>query len=255
MPDVVVDIGNSRIKFCRCDAQGLRLPVHAMFVDDIDGWNRLAAEWGLTNGIVWAVGTSNPNSRDQFVEWAAVRGDSTRVIETYRDVPIRVNVDQPERVGIDRLLNVLAASARVMPGQPAIIVDAGSAVTVNLLDESGAFAGGAIFPGMRLMALAMHEHTAKLPLVDATGPIADGPPGKNTESAMRLGIIHAVTGGIDSLIRATATRCETAPRLFLTGGDMTPQLAGLLETRQMFQGEIRPALTLEGIHRATSKSP
>src|SRR5262245_28701376 len=82
MPDVVVDIGNSRIKFCRCDAQGMRLPVHAMSVDDIDGWNRLAAEWGLKNGVVWAVGTSNPDRRDQFIEWAAVRGDSTRVIET-----------------------------------------------------------------------------------------------------------------------------------------------------------------------------
>jgi len=255
MPDVVVDIGNSRIKFCRCDAQGLHLPVRGLPTGDFSGWQDLADEWGLVSGIKWAVATSNPQGRDQFIEWAATRGDSTRVIESYRDVPIRVNVDQPDRVGIDRLLNAVAAAARVKPGQPAIIVDAGSAVTVNLLDESGAFAGGAIFPGMRLMALALHEHTAKLPLVDATGPMADGPPGKNTESAMRLGIVHAVAGGIDALIRATATRCETAPRLFLTGGDMTPQLAAMLETRQLFQSEIRPALTLEGILRATSKTP
>jgi type III pantothenate kinase len=225
-----------------------------MSVDDMGGWEQLARDWGLTAGVVWAVATSNPDRRDLFMEWAATRGDSTQVIETYRDVPIRVNIDEPDRVGIDRLLNAFAAAARVKPGQPAIIVDAGSAVTVNLLDESGAFAGGAIFPGMRLMALALHEHTAKLPLVDAAGAMPDGPPGKNTEAAMRLGIVHAVAGGIDALIRATATRCEIAPRLFLTGGDMTPQLAGLLAAGQMFHSEIRPALTLEGIHRATTKS-
>ena len=58
-------------------------------------------------------------------------------------------MDEPAKVGIDRLLNVFAASALVKPGEPAIVVDAGSAVTVDLLHEDGSFAGGAIFPGMR----------------------------------------------------------------------------------------------------------
>ena len=138
-------------------------------------------------------------------------------------------------------------------GQPAIVVDAGSAVTVNLLDESGAFAGGTIFPGFRLMALALCEHTAQLPLVDIAGPMMDGPPGKNTEAAIRLGILHAVAGGIDAIVRETASRCSIAPFLFLTGGDMTPQLAGLLQSRHAFQSDVRPALTLEGIYLAASQ--
>jgi type III pantothenate kinase len=254
MPDVVVDIGNSRVKFCRCDALGLRLPVRGLSTEDLAACDRLANDWELASGVEWAVASSNPDRRDQFTNWAATRGDRVAVIKSWRDVPIRVNVDEPDRVGIDRLLNVFAAAARVKPGQPAIIVDAGSAVTVNLLDESGAFAGGAIFPGLRLMALALHEHTAQLPLVATDGPLPDGPPGKNTEAAIRLGILHAVAGGIDALIRATSTRCSIAPRLFLTGGDMSPQLAGLLETRQMFPSEIRPALTLEGIHRAATQT-
>jgi type III pantothenate kinase len=250
MPDVVVDIGNSRIKFCRCDAQGLQLPVRGLSADDPEAWDQLAKDWGLATGVNWAVASSDPGRRDQFANWATGRGDRVVTIKSRRDIPIQVKVDEPDRVGIDRILNVFAAAGRVKPGQPAIVVDAGSAVTVNLLDESGAFAGGAIFPGLRLMALALHEHTAQLPLVATDGPLPDGPPAKNTEAAMRLGILHAAAGGIDALIRATSTRCSTAPRLFLTGGDMTPQLAGLLETRQMFQSEIRPALTLEGIHRA-----
>lgn len=253
MPDVVVDIGNSRIKFCRCDASGLHLPVRGLSADDLAAWNQLVNEWGLASGVEWAVASSDPGRCDQFARWAAARGDRVAVIRSSRDVPIQVNVDEPHRVGIDRLLNVFAAAARVKPGQPAIVVDAGSAVTVNLLDESGAFAGGTIFPGLRLMALALHEHTAQLPLVPTDGPLPDGPPGKNTQAAIRLGILHAAAGGIDALIRATSTRCATSPRLFLTGGDMSPQLAGLLETRKMFQSEIRPALTLEGIHRAATQ--
>ena len=152
----------------------------------------------------------------------------------------------------DRLLNAFAASRRLKPGEPAIPIDAGSAVTVDLLDESGTFAGGTIFPGLRLMALTLNEHTAKLPFVDASAAYPDGPPGKNTIAAIHLGVAHAVAGGIDAIVHELASRCSIAPTLFLTGGDMTPQLAGLLQSRHQFRSELRSALTLEGIFHAAS---
>jgi pantothenate kinase type III len=105
------------------------------------------------------------------------------------------------------------------------------------------------------MARVLNEHTAQLPLVDVTGPLPSGPPGRNTDAAMRLGILYAVAGGIDAVIRETASRCTTAPQLVLTGGDMTPQLAGLLQSRHQFQSMLRPALTLEGILRAADALP
>ena len=250
MPDAVVDIGNSRIKLCRVEGGALRLPVRGLATDDLAAWERLATEWGFAAGRVWAVAATDPDRRRQFVEWAGSRGEKVIVIDSPRKVPIGVSVDEPDAVGIDRLLNVLAASALVRPGEPAIVVDAGSAVTVDLLHEQGSFAGGAIFPGLRLMALSLKDYTAQLPLVDATRPLPSGPPGKNTDAAMRLGIVYAVAGGIDAVIRETAARCTTAPHLFLTGGDMTPQLAGLLQSRHQFRSELRPALTLEGILRA-----
>ena len=210
-------------------------------------------EWDFTPPRTWAVASTDPlAARTHFRNWAEARGDRVIEIDSATKVPIRAAVDEPERVGIDRLLNAYAAAAMVKPGQPAIVVDAGSAVTVDLLDESGAFAGGTIFPGMRLMALALREHTAQLPLVEMSGPLPAGPPGKNTEAAMRLGILHAVAGGIEAIVRETSSRCSVAPQLFLTGGDMSPQLAGLLQSRHAFRSEIRPALTLEGIYRAAS---
>ncbi len=249
--DAVVDIGNSRIKLCRCDSKGLVLPVHGLPPTDSAPRQRLMDEWEFTPPRVWGVASTGPAaSREYFRDWAEARGDRVIEIDSTTKVPIRTAVDEPERVGIDRLLNACAAAAIVKSGQPAIIVDAGSAVTVDLLDESGAFVGGTIFPGMRLMALALREHTALLPLVEVSGPLPAGPPGKNTEAAMRLGILHATAGGIDAIIGETSTRCSIAPQLFLTGGDMSPQLAGLLRSRHTFRSEVRPALTLEGIYRA-----
>ncbi len=249
MPDAVVDIGNTRAKFCRVASGQLLLPVRGLPANDLPGWERLATEWEIRPGATWAVASTDPGRRDQFQAWANSRGERVVLIDSPRKVPIGVSVEEPDRVGVDRVLNALVARELVGAGRPAIVVSAGSAVTVDLVHEQGSFAGGAIFPGLRLMALALKEHTAALPFVDATEPMDDGPPGKNTESAMRLGILHAVAGGIDALIRETASRCTIAPVLYLTGGDMTPQLAGLIQSRHQFRSEIRPTLTLEGILR------
>ena len=89
-------------------------------------------------------------------------------------------VDEPDAVGIDRVFGALAAKSMVPAGTPAITVDVGTAVTVNLIDADGVFQGGAIFPGPRLMGLALHQHTAKLPLIDLREIPNDDPPGKNT---------------------------------------------------------------------------
>jgi type III pantothenate kinase len=250
MPDAVVDIGNSRVKICRVTSGKLELPVRGLSAEDLASWERLATDWGPAGGRTWAVASTNPDRLRQFVSWAESRGEKVIAIDRPEKVPIRVEVEQPERVGIDRLLNVLAAKSDGRAGEPAIVVDAGSAVTVDLLDEQGRFTGGVIFPGLRLMALALREHTAALPLVDATAAIPSGPPGTNTEAAIKLGLVYAVAGGVDAVVRETASRCAVAPRLYLTGGDMTPPLAGLMQCRHQFHSEIRPGLTLEGILRA-----
>src|SRR6185312_8188631 len=106
-------------------------------------------------------------------------------------LPLRVLVQQLDHVGIDRLLDAVAANSRRPAGVPAIIIDAGSAVTVDLVDEAGAFTGGAILPGLRLMAKALHDYTALLPLVD---PPTQAPPlpGTATIPAIESGIFWAV---------------------------------------------------------------
>src|SRR6476659_8504292 len=124
MPDAVVDIGNSRIKFCRTAGGSLQLPVRGLPTDDLAARERLATEWEFGPGRVWAVASTNPARLEQFATWATSRGEQILKIDSARKVPIAVHVDEPGRVGIDRLLNALAASALVRPGQAAIIADA-----------------------------------------------------------------------------------------------------------------------------------
>src|SRR5262245_24852982 len=131
MVDAVVDIGNSRIKFCRCDERGLILPVRGLTAGDHAACDKLVQEWEFKPGRIWAVASTHPTRRTEFIDWAEARGDYVQVLDATAKVPIVSDVEEPGRVGIDRVLNALAAKSHLKPGQPAIVVDAGSAVTVD----------------------------------------------------------------------------------------------------------------------------
>ena len=84
---------------------------------------------------------------------------------TAADLPIAVGLEHPERVGLDRLAAAAAVNRLRSPDRGAIIVDTGSAVTVDLVSADGIFCGGAILPGIDMSARALHEFTDLLPLV------------------------------------------------------------------------------------------
>jgi type III pantothenate kinase len=243
-PDVVVDIGNSRVKWGKCAptvAQGgwVSLP-HG----DMTAWEDQAAQWQIPPGAWWAVSGVNPAQVELFAKWVRSMDGTVVVFNTPSQLPIKLAVDQPDAVGIDRVFGAIAARSMVPPNTPAVTVDVGTAVTVNLIDPDGVFQGGAIFPGPTLMARALHEHTAKLPLVDVSATRSP-PPCKNTADAIRTGIFLAVGGGIGQVTNIYAQDDGEKPHLFLTGGG-----AGLLAGSGFpWVGRIEhvPALNLEGI--------
>jgi len=106
-----------------------------------------------------------------------------------KQLPIEVQVEEPEKVGIDRLLNALAINQIREPDRPAIVVDLGTACTVDRISADGAFEGGAILPGVRLAAEALHTGTALLPRLELD--FFDLPAevvGKSTQTAMHSGL-------------------------------------------------------------------
>lgn len=212
-PDVVVDVGNSRIKW----GWGEPLRMASLPPDDEPAWDRQLAELGLSGRLTWAAAGVHPARLERFAAWAAARGDRVRVI-THADIPLTIDVDEPDKVGIDRLLNAVAARRRCPDGEPAVIIDAGSAVTVDLLDERNVFRGGAILPGPRLMARSLHAYTAKLPDLPVDEVPSHDPPGRNTRDAITVGIMAAIMGGCMMLVDEYMGLCGRPPSVLMTGG-------------------------------------
>lgn len=251
--DVVVDIGNSRIKWGRCEAKVTE--VVALSPDRPDEWQRQLDVWQLKGPLGWAVASVNPSTAALFTRWAAERGDRVCALGGPGKLPLRVLVESPDRVGIDRLLNAVAAN-RLREGRPAVIVDAGSAVTVDLVDETGAFRGGAIFPGLRLMARALHDHTALLPVVEVRQRPASVL-GTSTVTAIESGVYYAVSAAIKMLassmgvVHTHLTGRVSPSSFFLTGGD-----APLLPLKVGHAHFIHwPEMTLEGIRLSAEALP
>jgi type III pantothenate kinase len=240
-PDVVADVGNTRVKWGRCSAAAVA-EACSLPPDDPAAWREQAARWGLPGRARWAVAGVHPARRDRLAGWLREAGAHVEVIDDPGRLPLRVLLPRPDHVGVDRLLDAVAANSRRPAGRPAVVVDAGSAITVDWLDEEGAFRGGAILPGLRLMAEALHQYTALLPLVDVPRrpPTV---PGTSTPAAVEAGIYWAAAGGAAALARAYRTFAGPEPVVFLTGGD-GPALAPALGV------EPWPEMTLEGLRLA-----
>jgi type III pantothenate kinase len=254
-PNLVVDVGNSRIKWGYCSDD--RVVYRASLLSDNGGsWEDQVKRWDLGVGLQWAVAGVQPEATDRIMDWARKRGDQVTLIQNRERLPIKkIVVAEPHRVGIDRLLNAVAAKDRIRRETSIFIIDAGSAVTVDWVDEEGAFRGGAIFPGIQMMAKALHDNTAALPrlLIDTDAKNANPPvPGTSSRSAMTAGIYWAVAGGIKAILRQLegATSASRNHETFLTGGD-----ANFLAPVMDLDVQVWPTMTLEGIRLAAEALP
>ncbi len=249
-PHVVVDVGNTRIKWGLCTG-GIVTAVATLAPDQPAAWEQQLRRWGLASRrgpVPWLLTGVHPERRDRLADWLRKRGDSVQILDDPHKIPLRVLLDHPEWAGIDRLLDAVAVNTRRRPDVPAVIVDAGSAVTVDLVDETGAFRGGAIMPGLRLMAESLHHYTAKLPLIELprTAPTV---PGLSTTAAMEAGIYWTFVGGVRSLLEQYSVGGAVPLDIFLTGGD-----AALLH-QHLSGSTFWPEMTLEGIRITAGALP
>ncbi|MGD9858008.1 MAG: type III pantothenate kinase [Planctomycetaceae bacterium] len=227
---LLVDAGNTRVKFGLfhklCPPTG-QLPACAAFaahrIGDPALWptarSAVADDVRLSRTVLTG---SNPRQMERLVrEWPA-DWPPPDVLTDRTLLPIEIDVDEPQRVGIDRLLDAVAANVLRAPGSPAIVIDVGTATTVNAVSKSGAFVGGAILPGPELCARALHEYTAVLPEVPLTDLLRGEPAviGRNTEDAIRSGLYwghwQAVLGYCERM--QLPLGCPPEPLVLLTGG-------------------------------------
>lgn len=154
-------------------------------------------------------------------------------------LPLETDLDPESIVGVDRLLGALAA--HTVTGKACVVVDAGTAVTVDYIDAGGVFHGGAILPGVQMQLNSMHEHTALLPELHYEHPAA-GAWGRNTNQAMLQGVHYGIRGAVRMLAERYAEEVGAYPQIVATGGD-----ADALFTDDEFIERIVPNLTLMGI--------
>ena len=149
-----------------------------------------------------------------------------------------IKYDNPHEVGADRIVNGVAAFARF--GGPVIIVDFGTATTLDVIDATGAYLGGAIAPGVETSAEALFSKAARLSKVDLEPPSAVI--GTNTRMSVQAGLLLGEAAMVDGLVRRTWGELGTETPVIATGG-LAERMATLCETI----GEVDMDLTLTGL--------
>lgn len=170
--------------------------------------------------------------------YCSVAGLDARFIESLRHLihapvevlthstplPIRICYDTPGTLGLDRVAASVAA-AGLCRGEAVMVVDAGTAMTIDIVDRDGRFRGGNIAPGLSLRFQSLHDFTGQLPLVASDGPVPEF--GSDTHTAIRAGVVRGAACEITGAFRNAAGLFDVA-RLVISGGD-APILLPLLE--------------------------
>ena len=223
---IAIDIGNTNVNI------GLFIDDMEKSVESVPGADTAKLTAVLKEG--WAkipiAKSSKEKKRDGVIVACSVKEAWTKQIKKIakdqlgekvlevglgKDVPLpmSIGVDNPGKVGVDRIVNAAAAFAVV---QDAVTVaDFGTAVTIDLVDEDGVFLGGVILPGFAASAEALHSRTAKLPEVKIKKP--KSPIGANTKEAINSGLYYSAVGTLETILRHYAEELGKWPQTVVTG--------------------------------------
>ena len=252
---IAIDIGNTNI------GVGLFLKGEEQFVKSVSGeatvelTDLLKSTWEM----IPVARSSREGKRDGVIVASSVKPAWTELVRNIvkqttgekmllvgKDIPfpIEISIDEPDKVGIDR---VLAASAAYAVAEHAVAVaDFGTAVTIDLVDDRGVFCGGVIFPGFEMSANALHNDTAQLPKVTVTRP--EWPFGKNTVDAINAGLYYSAISSLQEIVRRYAETLGTWPQTIITGSG-----AKLIKDDCEFVDNYVPDLVIKGIALAYQK--
>ncbi len=158
---------------------------------------------------------------------------------------ITLDVDKPDGVGTDRIVN--AAAAYGLHGGPAIVVDFGTATTFDVITADGRLIGGVITPGIIVSSEALTARAAQLPSIKPVFP--EKVIGRDTDHAMRSGLMYGYLGLMESLIRRIRTEISAEACVIATGG-----LVDHIAERTDQIDVIEPDLTLQGLRLIWEKN-
>lgn len=242
---LVVDVGNTVTRLGLFDGTGLTGTLSLTTPE------RLTADeaWLALSGALGSLGVGSvdgtilgcvvPPLSDVWRD-ALSRASETRplVVGPGLRTGVRMRYDDPSEVGADRVADVVAA--REAHGAPVVVVDLGTTTNFEVVDETGAFAGGIIAPGVALGARSLSAAAARLPLIELRAPTTVV--GRSTRAAMESGVVLGEVARIDGLLDAIAAETGVDAPVVLTG-DGADEMAALLR----HDVQVDDTLTLRGL--------
>ena len=207
MSNLIIDEGNTMCKMAVADGGAI---VAHQASRNIDG--AVLLHWSEQYGIDRIISASTRrNSVELPQEFQGIR--HIRLCPSTK-LPIKIGYATPQTLGCDRVAAAVGASV-LFPNANVLIVDVGTAITVDFLSSDGVYQGGVISPGPEMRAKALNTFTGKLPLVEV--PDKSELAGKSTIDALQFGIVNGVRFEIDGYINAY--RAETQDvKIVVTGG-------------------------------------
>ncbi len=208
--DLVIDIGNSVAKVAIFEGY-LLVDVAYSSNQDLGVLPEIIAKYQPEEAIVAAV----INFSDRVLEQLATLSIPLLRLDKSTLLPVINLYKTPETLGYDRIAAVVGANGE-FPGKDILVIDAGTCITYEFIDSNGNYHGGNISPGLQMRFRALHEFTARLPLVEVDGLCPSI--GTDTESAIRSGVLRGIEYEMLGYIMALKHKYPEL-LVFLTGGD------------------------------------
>lgn len=211
--NLIVDIGNTITKLAIFD-NGELLEISYTDNDTLSGLSGFVKRFNIRRSIVSTV----VDLSDKACEVLDSMSFPVMMIDGNTRFPVDNLYETPETLGNDRIAAVVGASS-LFPGRNILVIDAGTCITYDLVDSMGRYIGGNISLGLLMRFKALNMFTSRLPLIEKNGRMTEI--GKNTETAIRMGVIKGVEYEVSGYISSLSEKYDKL-LIFLTGGDNFP---------------------------------
>lgn len=226
--NLTVDIGNTRVKAAVFENNRLKELVVFTKSKIISEIKKIVKKHLIVSGIISNVASISENKITQLHKIA-----NFHVISSNSKVPFTNLYKTPKTLGVDRIA-LVAAAAKQFTNKNVLIIDAGTCITFDFINNKTEYLGGAISPGIRLRYKSLHTFTANLPLIDVLD--LEDFIGKNTKESIVSGVLNGVLQEIDGVILGYQQKYLDLT-VVLTGGDtkfLSKQLKSSIFANQNF---------------------
>ena len=227
--NLAIDLGNSYAKIGCFHNGRLKQPVLKPSFDEIP---ELISKLKPDNLVISSV-NQDPSKLLGLV------GGTEIVLDQNTPLPISIDYDTPETLGKDRIAAAVGAY-QLKPNSNSLVVDVGTCLTYEFINDQNIYIGGAISPGIEMRLKAMHTFTAGLPLVELNNNV--NLIGSSTKTALQSGAMHGVIAEIEEIVRMYKDKFSHL-RFIICGG-WAEEVGNRLKT----EAEIYPDLVLIGLN-------